>query len=107
MRALVALCAALALAGCATAQLNEGQGLSAAQDAVASAASAVHTAYAAGVISKAQVVKATALVDQADTLSLAARQAYAAGDASTAQGDITQIVTLAATIAALKTEQSQ
>lgn len=108
LRSILIVGAAVAtLAACATAQVNEGKTLSAAQDAVSTAASAVHTAYTAGLISKPQVQKAAALVDQADDLSKAARAAYAAGDASTAQGDIAQIVTLAAEIAALKTEKAQ
>lgn len=94
--------AAVNLAACATAQVNEGRGLSAAQDSVAAAAQAVHAAYASGVITKAQVAKAAALVDRADDLSRAARAAYAAGDASTAAGDVAQIVTIAAELNALK-----
>lgn len=100
--AIVAVASALALSACATAQSSEGKGLSAAQDAVAAALTGVHQAYVAGVIPKANVVKAAALGDQADDLSKAARQAYAAGDASTAQGEITQIATLAAEIVSLE-----
>lgn len=102
MRPLTALLAALALSACATAPTDEGRALSAAQDAVAAAAQGVHSAYASGLISKAQVAKAAALVDQADDLSLAARKAYAAGDAATTQGEIAQIATLATEIVALE-----
>lgn len=101
-RAFLLAASALALSACATAQSDEGKGLSAAQDAVAAAASGVHAAYVAGVIPKAQVVKAAALVDQADALSIAARQAYAAGDASTALGAIAQITTIATELVALE-----
>lgn len=76
--------------------------MSAAQDAVATAAAGVHQAYAAGLVSKAQVQKAAVLVDQADDLSRAARAAYAAGDGNTAAGDVAQLVTIAAELAALK-----
>jgi hypothetical protein len=93
------------VAACATAQSDEGKGLAAAQDAVAAAAQGVHQAYTTGVISKAQVVKAAALVDQADQLSIAARAAYASGDATTATGEITQIATLATEIVALEKPQ--
>lgn len=95
----------LGLGACATAQTNEGQGLSAAQDAVAAALSGVDAAYTSGVISKAQVQQAAKLGDQADDLSKAARAAYASGDATTALGDITQITTLAVAIVALEKPQ--
>lgn len=93
-----ALAGLFLLAACATAQGNEGKGLSAAQDSVAAAAQAVHAAYASGAISKAQVARAAALVDKADDLSRAARAAYASGDASTASGDVSQILALVAQI---------
>jgi hypothetical protein len=95
MKLAIAILGALTLTACATAPATEGQTIAAAQDAVAAAAQGVHQAYVAGVISKAQVQAADELADQADNLSIAARQAYAAGDASTAQGDIAQIATLA------------
>lgn len=93
------------LQACATTSLTAGRTLAAAQSAVAAAAQGVHKAYADGVISQAQVQKADALVDQADDLSKVARTAYAAGNASTAQGAINQITTIAAEIVALETAQ--
>lgn len=102
MKPLAGLASALMLAACATAQVNEGKGLSAAQDSVAAAAQAVHAAYASGALSKSAVQKAGVLVDKADDLSRLARQAYAAGDASTAAGDVAQIVTIAAELNSLK-----
>lgn len=102
--ALIAL-AALTLTACATAPATEGRTLAAAQDAVAAAAQGVHQAYASGLITKAQVQSADKLVNQADTLSVAARAAYSAGDASTAQGDVAQLTTLATEILALEHAQ--
>jgi hypothetical protein len=102
IRPLFAVLGLTILVACATAQSDEGKALSAAQDAVAHAASGVHAAYVAGVISKAQVTQASKLVDQADNAAIAARAAYRAGDSSTAAGAVAQITTLAAEIVALE-----
>jgi hypothetical protein len=103
MRSLpLAALAALALGACATAQLDTGKTLAAAQSAVAAATTGVHQAYAAGLISKAQVAGADALVDRADTAGKAARAAYAAGDLSTAQAAVATMTALAVQIIAME-----
>ncbi len=101
----VAVAGALALSACVTAQPDEGRALAAAQDAVAAAAQGVHQAYVAGVISKVQVQKAAQLVDLADAASIAARKAYASGDASSAAGALAQLTALTAEIIALEKPQ--
>ena len=92
----------LLTASCASGQATEGKDLAAAQTAVATAVQGVHSAYVAGLISKANVQAADKLADRADDISKAARAAYAAGDATTAQGAITQLATLASQIVALE-----
>jgi hypothetical protein len=101
-RLIASIALATSLAACATAPATEGQSLAAAQDAVAAALQGVHLAYAQGIVPKANVIKAAKLGDQADDASIAARRAYAAGDASTAAGMVQQIGTLATEIVALE-----
>lgn len=105
--AALAVLGVLALAACATAPAKQGTSLSAAQDGVAAAITIVHQAYTQGIISKAQVRKADQLADEADDASLAARKAYASGDATTAQGALGQLAALLVEIIALEKPQAQ
>jgi hypothetical protein len=101
--ALLLTCAACSTTSIQTGQADTGKALATAQTAVATAAELVHAGYQAGKISKATVQEADKLVDLADDYSKAARCAYAAGDQTSAQALVGEVLKLAAGVDTVRT----
>lgn len=98
MRFLPIAVVALALSGCATAQVGEAQGLAAAWSSLDAAAKVIDNLAVTGVLHGKNAAMAAQDLQTASTVLQAAQVAYAAGDASTVTGDITQATTLIAQI---------